>query len=139
MKKEMTLRELTEALTLRDTIKKENEKNFQDIFFLNPIAMIITKVDGAVIKINEALTKIFGWTKDDLYGCTAIKLYANPEERGKIVETILRDGCILHCRVSFLTKDGKTIPCVMSSKLIYLQGEPHIVSVVADERWRIGA
>lgn len=137
MNREMTLRELTDALTVRDTIKRENERNFQDIFFLNPIAMIITKIDGTIVKINEALTRIFGYTKDDLYGKKSVMLYKYPEERAKIVTTILAEGCILHCKVAFLARDGREVPCVMSSKLISLKGEPHIVSVVADDSWRI--
>jgi PAS domain S-box-containing protein len=139
MNREWTLRELTEALTVRDTIKKENERNFQDIFFLNPIAMIITKIDGTIVKINEALTRVFGYTKDDLYGGLSVQLYKNPEERTEIVRAIMTDGYILHHKVTFVAKDGRDVPCVMSSKLISLQGEPHIVSVVADDTWRICA
>ena len=68
MKEEVTLRELTEALTYRDMIKRENEKNFRDAFFLNPLAMTITTMNGIFMKVNEAFTRITGYEKDDVYG-----------------------------------------------------------------------
>lgn len=131
MKKEVTLRELTEALTYRDMLLHENEKNFQDIFFLNPIAMVITQMNGIIVKINEATTRIFGYTKDDLYGNSALE-YADKNERKTILALLKKDGCILHYPVIFYNKDKKVVPCIMSSKIIQVRGEDHILSVLFD-------
>lgn len=132
MKKEVTLRELTEALTYRDMLLHENEKNFQDIFFLNPIAMVITQMNGIVVKINEATTRIFGYTKDDLYGNSVLELYADKNERKTILALLKKDRCILHYPVIFYNKDKKVVPCIMSSKIIQVRGEDHILSVLFD-------
>jgi two-component system, cell cycle sensor histidine kinase and response regulator CckA len=139
IKKELSLRELTDALTLRDTIKRENEKNFQDIFFLNPIAMVITKMDGMIIKINEAFTGITGYTKDEVYGKTVMELglYYNPEERKEILQILKEKRCMLHRLVSFVVKGDRVVPCVMSSKIIEIREEEHILSVIFDDTWRV--
>ena len=130
--KEMTLRELTDALTVRDMIKRENEKNFQDIFFLNPLPMVITQVDGIVVKINEAMTRVFGYTKDDLYGTQVLACYVNKEERKEIIGILKEKGILLHHPILFYHKDGRAIPCIMSSKVIKINGEDHIVTVLFD-------
>jgi two-component system, cell cycle sensor histidine kinase and response regulator CckA len=139
IKKELSLRELTDALTLRDTIKRENEKNFQDIFFLNPIAMVITKMDGMITKINEAFTGITGYTKDEVYGKTVMELglYYNPEERKEILQILKEKRCMLHRLVSFVVKGDRVVPCVMSSKIIEIREEEHILSVIFDDTWRV--
>ena len=141
MQREMTLRELTEALTYRDMIKREHERNFRDIFFLNPLAMTITTMAGVLIKVNEAFTRITGYDKDDVYGngVLALGLYKNPCDRKDILN-ILRDspdGIMLHRPTVFVTKDGRDLPCVMSSQIIQILGEDHILSVIADVSWRI--
>lgn len=132
MEKEMTLRELTEALTYRDMIKQENERNFQDMFFLNPIAMIITQIDGTIVKINEATTRIMGYSKDDLYGTNVLNVYVNKEERKEIIDALKKDRCLLHHPILFYHKDGHPVPCIMSSKIIQIKGEDHILSVLFD-------
>ncbi len=135
MEKEASLRELTEALTYRDMLMKENEKNFQDMFFLNPVAMVITQMNGIIIKINEAVTRIFGYTKDDIYGTSVIDLYADKSERTKILNLLRKNGHILHYPALFLSKEKKIIPCIMSSKIIKLRGEDHILSALFDVSW----
>jgi len=131
-KKEVSLRELTEALTYRDMLMKENEKNFQDIFFLNPIAMVITQMNSIIVKINEAVTRILGYTKDDLYGTSALNFYVNKEERKEIIDKLKKDGCVLHYPILFYHKKGNVVPCIMSSKIIQIRGEKHILSVLFD-------
>jgi PAS domain S-box-containing protein len=139
MKKEMTLRELTDALTLRDMIKRENEKNFRDIFFLNPISMTITKIDGTLVKVNEALTRVSGYTKDDLYGKTVeeIGFYSNPQDRVELIRDLQKDGHSMNRSIIFVGKDGRLIPSTMSSKIIKILGEAHILSAIVDDSWRI--
>lgn len=130
--KERTLRELTEDLTYRDMIKRENERNFQDIFFLNPLAMIITKTDGTVMKINEAMTRVFGYSKDDLYGKDVTPFYAHADDRKDVINILKKDGIMLHHPMLFYNKDKKIIPCIMSSKVIQIQGEDHFLTVLFD-------
>lgn len=139
MKEEATLRELTEALTYRDMIKRENEKNFRDAFFLNPLAMTITTMSGVIVKINEAFTRITGYEKDDVYGNGVLQmnLYKNPCDRKEIIKILREKGIMLHRPTVFVAKDGHEIPCVMSSQIIQIKGEDHILSVIADDSWRI--
>ena len=139
MEKEMTLRELTEALTYRDMIKRENERNFRDIFFLNPLAMVITKMDGTIIKINERFTTSTGYSKDDVYGnnVLSVGLYKDPDIRTEIMQELRERNIMLHKPVTFVAKDGKEIKCSMSSQIMQIAGEDHILSVIADDSWRI--
>lgn len=139
MREEVSLRELTEALTFRDMIKNENEKNFRDAFFLNPLAMTITNMAGVLIKVNEAFTRISGYTKDEAYGngVLAMGLYKRPEERKEIMDILRKDGIMLHRPVVFRMKGGREVPCVMSSQIIQIKGEDHILSVISDDSWRI--
>lgn len=137
--KEMSLRELTEALTFRDMIKMENEKNFRDAFFLNPLAMTITTMAGIFVKVNEAFTRITGYEKDDVYGngVLALGLYKNACDRKEIIKILREKGIMLHRPVVFVDKDGHEIPCIMSSQVIQMHGEDYILSVIADDSWRI--
>lgn len=139
MKEERTLRELTEDLTYRDMIKRENEKNFRDAFFLNPLAMTITTMTGIFVKVNEAFTRITGYEKDDVYGngVLALGLYKNACDRKEIIKILREKGIMLHRPVVFVDKEGNDIPCIMSSQVIQIKGEDHILSVIADDRWRI--
>lgn len=137
--KEMSLRELTEALTYRDMIKREHEKNFRDIFFLNPLAMVITTLNGVIMKINEAFTRSTGYDKDDVYGHGVLELglYKNPCDRKEIIKILRAEGRIVNRPVTFVAKDGRELPCIMSSQIIQMHGEDCILSVIADDTWRI--
>jgi PAS domain S-box-containing protein len=139
MMKEMTLRELTDALTVRDMIKRENEKNFRDAFFLNPLAMTITTMTGIIVKINEAFTRSTGYDKDDVYGHGVLELglYKNSCDRKEIIKILRESGRMLHRKVTFVAKDGRDLDCVMSSQVIQMHGEDYILSVIADDSWRI--
>jgi len=121
--------------------RKEAEKRLQELeerfrltFHTSPDAVNINKMDGTYLEINEGFTQLTGYTREDAIGKTSgdIKIWDIPEDREKLLESLQKDGYVRNLESRFLMKDGSYKIALMSATIIYLKGEPHILSITRD-------
>ncbi|TGK20914.1 PAS domain-containing sensor histidine kinase [Leptospira fluminis] len=129
-----TSQDITEKFLAQEKLRT-NQELFEKIFQLSPYAISISRVkDGRYFDINESFTRLFGYTREDAVGKTAldIGLWVYPEERKKFIEKIMRDGILLNEETFYRTKDGRVLHCEFSTRFALIEGEESMINVVQD-------
>ena len=113
----------------------ESEQKFRSIFDTIPDAISITRMaDGFYIEINEGFSRITGYETNEVIGKTSLEIdiYANFEDRSRLINIIKEKGFIDNVEVVFKTKLGKLITCLVSSRIIEYNDEPFLLFVSHD-------
>lgn len=120
---------------------KLNEKNLEEkeklkvIFNTNPDAKLITKMkDGTFLDVNKGFTQMTGYNKDEIIGLPTshINIWDSLEERNKFIEELSKKDEIENREVILRKKDGSIFIGSLSSKIINIDEEQQIVSVIHD-------
>ncbi len=111
---------------------RESEERFRVAFHTHPDAISIIRIaDGRYVEVNEGFCRLTGYAPQEVTGRTSneIGLWANPGDRERLAEIIYRYGHVEAFEAEFRLKDGRQIPGRVSSNIIRLGGEPHVLSV----------
>jgi diguanylate cyclase (GGDEF)-like protein/PAS domain S-box-containing protein len=83
------------------------------LFHINPEPMTLTRLDsGQYVAVNESFLKLFGYSRDEVVGHTAIEIgiWENLErDRNRIVQQIREQGYVSEMEAAFRSKTGETI------------------------------
>jgi|GEM_PF-2793445 len=119
-----------------------SEAKFSTAFKTSPDSININRLsDGLYIEINEGYTQLTGYTRDDVIGKTSleINIWVNPEDRKKLVLGLRENGIVNNLEAQFRTKNGAIKTCLMSARVIDVEGEPCILSITRDLTERLQA
>ena len=114
---------------------KESEERFRKAYYTSPDSNSINRMaDGMFVSINEGFTRNTGYTDEDVAGKTSVELniWANPEDRQKLVEGLKNEGEVKNLDATFRIKNGQIRYGLMSAAVIDLRGTPHILSITRD-------
>jgi len=122
----------------------EAKDHFELIFNTIPDSITVTRIeDGSIINSNEGFSAMTGYSKEDLINKTTLDLniWKNPDDRVEIIKEVTKNGFSLNNEFTFLSKEGKEIEGLFSTKIIISNGNPYILSITRDitERKRIDA
>ncbi len=125
--------DISERMEALEQIKQSEEK-FRLAFKTSPDAVNINKFDGTYVEINEGFTALTGYTEDDVLGRTSeeIDIWAVPEDREKLTKALREQGICRNLQSNFRCKDGSIKTGIMSSNIIKIEYEPHILSITRD-------
>jgi len=103
------------------------------LFEENPVAIVITKPDGAVVKANRQARALFE-VPEDFEGkyFNAKDLWVNPEERQAFISEVLTKGEVRAYEARLKTLNGKPFYALLSSKLYKQDGDILIYTVLED-------
>jgi len=106
-------------------------------FSVSPEAIAITNLeDGVYVEINEGFTKVTGYTEEEVLGRSSVAdlnpLWADPNDRKRLVAGLKEQGEVLDLEATFLTKGGTPFFGLMSAKIFDLNGAQHVLSVTRD-------
>lgn len=120
---------------------RESEQKFSRIFYASPEAISITHESGRFVEVNDAFTRVFGRTRDEAIGKTALEmgLWSDPAQRGRMIELLERDGAVRDFEIHAKTKQGRPMTMLFSSVPVELDGEMHFVSLAQDATERVEA
>jgi two-component system, cell cycle sensor histidine kinase and response regulator CckA len=119
----------------REERLRESEEHFRVAFETSPDSVaIVREHDGLYVAVNEVFTAMHGYSEAETIGHSSLdlKVWYDPEDRGTLRRILSRDGYVKNLQVRFRAKDGSVHTCLMSARIIILQGEPHILSVTRD-------
>jgi two-component system, cell cycle sensor histidine kinase and response regulator CckA len=119
----------------RDERLRESEERFRVAFETSPDSMaIVREHDGLYVAVNEGFLAMHGYSEDEIVGRSSLdlKVWCDPEDRSTLRRILKRDGYVKNLQVQFHAKDGSIRTCLMSARIITLQGEPHILSATRD-------
>ncbi len=121
---------------------RESEERFRLAIATSPNGVCITRArDGLFVEINDAFTRMSGYTKNDVANKTSnqINVWKNPEDREKIVGILKEKGFCANHEAVFQRKDGSLFSGSMSASVISHKGDSHIISMTRDITDRIQA
>ncbi|MCM2263972.1 MAG: PAS domain S-box protein [Desulfuromonadales bacterium] len=114
---------------------RESEEKFRSVFETIPDVISITRLsDGLVADLNPAIQELSGLPREHFIGRSSIdlKTWANPADRERMVQSVLKGGSIRNMEAQLNTGGGQLRDCLVSARLMHLQGEPHILAVFKD-------
>ena len=103
------------------------------LFEENPVAIVITKPDGAVIKANRQARALFE-VPEDFEGkyFNAKDLWVNPEEMQDFIYEVLAKVEVRAYEATLKTLNGKPFYALLSSKVYKQDGDIQIYTVLED-------
>ncbi len=114
-------------------ITKESEKNkiineyykrYYELFENVPVPLYIATTDGRFIRVNKAMSILFGYTKEEFKKINAVELYYNPKDREEFKKNIEKKGYVEDYEVKLKNKEGKILNCLLFATVRKnLQGE----------------
>lgn len=128
------VRDVTDRKRMEQSLR-ESEQKFALAFAASPDAVNINRFDdGMYVAINNGFTELTGYTHEDVHGktSTAINIWDDLTDRQRLVDDLQTRGYCENLEAQFRGKDGRRVTGLMSGRLIYLQGVPHILTITRD-------
>ncbi|MBV4480628.1 sensor domain-containing protein [Pseudomonas khavaziana] len=127
-------------LDITDQVEREqrltaSEEKFASLFQASPDPICVTDLDsGAFIEINPAFTQTFGFTAAEVIDKSAeqIGLWDESSKRLQRIEQVIREQALSNVAVVVHHKDGQSLTCVISSRLIKVSDQSCIVTTLRD-------
>lgn len=95
---------------LRFALKKVVEhKRRWELFESVPVGLYRSTPDGRIIEANPALCAMLGYSREELLGLDARKLYVDPAERESLIQQAIQSDLLVVHRYNLQRKDGGNI------------------------------
>ncbi len=129
-----SIKDITERKLFEKELKNSEER-FRKAFITSPDSININRLsDGQYVSINNGFTKMTGFTEEEVIGKSSaeIQIWADIKYRNELVEKLKTTNVVDNFEAKFRMKDGNIKDGLMSSAIIELNGEPHIISITRD-------
>jgi PAS domain S-box-containing protein/putative nucleotidyltransferase with HDIG domain len=80
-------------------------------------AIYISTREGKYIEVNDAMLKLFGYSRDEMLNMNAVDCYVNLDDRIKFQKEIEIKGFVKDYEVKFAKKNGTVMYCLLNSTL----------------------
>ena len=95
-------------------------RNYAEFVRNLPVALYRVTIEGKIVFCNQPFIRIFGFPSiQDAIGYPIINLYRNKKDRGILVQTVLRRGCINDIPIAFNRVDGQPIWGAVTTKAVW--------------------
>ncbi len=116
---------ITDITRLKKTEQdlRQSEERFRTLLEASPLPIVIVDVEKNIsVYANKRATEYFGVTPDEAIGLNTKDFYANPEDRDRFSEEILRTGFLQDREVAMIRRDGSHSWALASAVLFDLEG-----------------
>jgi hypothetical protein len=127
-------RDVTERKYQDDKLRASEEK-FRKAFEISPDSISINRLyDGKYISVNQSFTRITGYAPEEVLGKTSSEanLWVNQEHQQRFLHSLVDPGYCDNLETKFRCKDGTIKYCLLSSSIIVLNGEKHVITMSRD-------
>ena len=128
------MRDRTEQKRVEERLR-QSEESYRGLLELAPDAISVTRIsDGRYVQVNNTFAKRTGYSAEEAVGRTIsdLNIYADPSDRGRVLEALKRDGKIEAMEMKFRTKSGAIQDTLMSARPVSYQGDDCLLVVSAN-------
>jgi PAS domain S-box-containing protein len=128
------VRDITERKRAEEAVRQGDER-FRIAFQTSPdSAAIIRLRDGVYVDINDTFAAVTGYRWDEVIGLSSpeLGLYADPEDRNRILAVLHEDGVLRNYEVVLRMKNGSLRTGLVSARVLDLNGELYILTIARD-------
>lgn len=125
--------EITKQKQLEEQLKQSEEK-YQILGEATQEGWIEIDIDGTILSVNSIGANILGYKSEELIGTKITKYYVHPEERKKLVESLLGYNYVVDYRIEGLKKNGEHIYLSINGTLYTdkINGSRHFITTYRD-------
>ena len=130
----LTVDNITES-KIKDAQLLESNERFQAAFMGNPNAVVITRrEDGVVVDVNPAVLDMFGYTRGEMIGKSALDLdlWVDKGDRAKLIKEADRKGEVKNREILLRRRDGSTMIASLSMRPLTLNGVKNLLFITED-------
>lgn len=125
-------RDITDRKKAEEALQLSEER-FSKAFRASPAAVSITRLtDGRFVDVNDSFLRIFGYSRDEIFGLSSVILYADPHQRVILMQKLLEQKPVRDQEIVALSKTGETLHVLLSAEIILLEGEAHVLTILYD-------
>jgi len=120
---------------LAEEAQQQSATLFRTVFETSPDAVVITRIeDSIIVDVNTGFKAYTGHDRGEVIGRSVldIDIWKDLDQRKILLDEVLEKGFVHNWETIFRTKAGDLITCLISSKKIDINGEPHLLSVIRD-------
>lgn len=133
------LTDISEKKLAEDALR-ESEERFRAAFQTSPDAIYITRADdGLIIYSNDGFTSWTGYSKEEVFGKTALDLgiWVDSAERARLTGRLLKDNSLNNAEARFRIKGGRIRTVLISATALQLKNTKYFFFVVRDvDDWK---
>ena len=127
-------RDVTEKRRAEEAAR-QSEHRFEQVFHASPMPTTITTLaDGKYVDVNDAWLDLFGYTREDVIGKTALSLgiWVHPEQRPAMIEQLRATGSLRNFEHRVRTKSGQARDVLLSAEIIQIGDALYNLALVQD-------
>lgn len=128
------IKDISERVS-REQQAEASEAKFATLFQGSPDAISVSNIrDGKFLEINPGFTQTFGWQASEIVDrdATQIRFWQDEQQREVLYRQLTRDQSLDNVEAKFLTRDGKALTCVVSSRFIRIERRLCIITTFRD-------
>ncbi|MCP4673492.1 MAG: PAS domain S-box protein, partial [Desulfobacula sp.] len=130
----VNVRDITEWKKAENALKKSEEK-FRIVFKTSPNVITLTSIeDGTYIDINDAFTKLLGYSKKDIIGKSSIvfNIWNDLKDRELLISGLKKCGIVENLEAEFKGKNGQIIIGLMSACTLDIDDGKYLLAITQD-------
>jgi PAS domain S-box-containing protein len=130
---QVVARDITERKKMEETLRR-SEEMFRRVFRSNPLPGTITLPEGPIMDVNDAWVRMSGYSREEAVGRSSIELgmLPDPEERGRIVNDLLKKRRLSNVEITRRTKSGELRHLLNTLELVELGGQTCVLNMQVD-------
>ncbi len=119
-------------LSMREALQ-QSEEDFRRFFDRAPLALLISVLeDGRVLRANQTARDLFEFGDGDLSLIRTLDYYANPADRGRIIQLVREKGKVDGVELDIVTVKGRAKRLLLSTAPIRFEGREVLLSGYMD-------
>ncbi|MCF8042137.1 MAG: PAS domain S-box protein [Desulfarculaceae bacterium] len=114
---------------------KNSEEKFNTAFQSSPDSVLINQLEGRIfLEVNDSFLTASGYERREVLGSSGeqLGLWADPADRERFWRELEQKGECLGQSASWVAKDGREIPMVISGRRVIVDGQAAAVSIARD-------
>ena len=131
---QVTFRDITKRKRTEEILRIAQEK-YTKAFLLAPHAITISELfSGKFIEVNDAATKMFGYSRDELLGKSALELgiWLKNGDRARFIDMVRKDGRVSRFEITERRKSGELFYALVDADTISIGGADFVIAIIRD-------